>query len=129
QTWADAPNQPLICVSTVDQIGSRLLFRGYGLSESQRPVHAGLTGADSLIILDEAHLSTPFVETVQAVRRYQLRSPYAVAPPLKFIEMSATLTHTADVFEPDSNDFENGELNKRWSASKIAELRETAKFE
>jgi CRISPR-associated endonuclease/helicase Cas3 len=68
--WADSPNQPLICVSTVDQAGSRLLFRGYGTSGKRRPVDAGLIGCDSLIILDEAHLSEPFVETMKAVQKY-----------------------------------------------------------
>lgn len=129
QTWADAPNQPLICVSTVDQIGSRLLFRGYGLSESQRPVHAGLTGTDSLIILDEAHLSTPFVETVEAVRQFQSRAQRTVVPRLKLVEMSATPNSTGDAFVPDSNDFANLELGKRWSASKLAEILEPASFE
>ena len=55
--WLERPDRHAIITGTVDQIGSRLLFRGYGVGQRLWPVDAALAGTDSLIIVDEAHLS------------------------------------------------------------------------
>lgn len=125
-SWADRPNQPLVCVSTVDQVGSRLLFRGYGVGDRRRPVDAGLVGCDSLIVLDEAHLSQPFLETVRSVQRYMGWND-AVLPALRMVEMSATALHQDFVLEPE--DYDDAIIADRLNAPKPAKLREVADLE
>jgi CRISPR-associated endonuclease/helicase Cas3 len=65
--WIERPDRHAIVTGTVDQVGSRLLFRGYGVGERLRPIDAAMVGTDSLIVIDEAHLSDPFFTTLRDV--------------------------------------------------------------
>jgi CRISPR-associated endonuclease/helicase Cas3 len=90
--WARSPLQPTVIASTVDQVGSRLLFRGYGVSDSMTPVHAGLVGNDALILLDEAHCAKPFDQTMQAVKSYRAWGDEPNPAPFQFVSLTATPT-------------------------------------
>lgn len=85
--WLDRPDRHAIITGTIDQIGSRLLFRGYGTGQHLRPIDAALTGTDSLILVDEAHLAAPFVRTVRDA--VNLEPPGTWRPPV-VVSMSAT---------------------------------------
>ncbi|MCC6877540.1 MAG: type I-U CRISPR-associated helicase/endonuclease Cas3 [Sandaracinaceae bacterium] len=91
--WRDDPSRPAIVVGTVDMIGSRLLFSAYGrVGPWGRSLEAGLLGQDCLLVLDEAHLSSPFAATLAAVPRH--RGDFA---PFAVIRTGATMAPVRDL--------------------------------
>lgn len=131
--WARTPAQPVVVVSTVDQVGSRLLFRGYGLARdttNELSVHAGLLGCDAILFLDEAHLSQPFLQTLQAVREYRDWSQYPVGGPWQVVALSATPRDGGggpSALAASPEDVAHPKLGRRLRASKLATLRKVAK--
>jgi CRISPR-associated endonuclease/helicase Cas3 len=87
-SWVDRPDQPAVVVGTVDQVGSRLLFRGYGVSERRRPLDAALVGTDALLVVDEAHLAAALTTTLDATRARD--TPRIGLPGLDVVRMTAT---------------------------------------
>lgn len=71
--WSERPERAAIVIGTIDMIGSRLLFSGYGRGFKHRPLHAGFTGQDVLLVHDEAHLEPAFQCLIEAVRNEQER--------------------------------------------------------
>jgi CRISPR-associated endonuclease/helicase Cas3 len=93
--WLADPAMPAIIVGTVDMIGSRLLFSGYGVSRKMRSYQAGLLGVDALIVLDEAHLVPPFAHLLRSIERDTSLQPSnegsrALVPRFVFLPLSAT---------------------------------------
>lgn len=112
--WLQDPSRPAIIVGTVDMIGSRLLFEGYGVSRKMRPYHAGLLGADALALLDEAHLVPPFEALLadiaeDADHRYGSNDAglAALVPKFRLLPLSATgRRQTAQPFALEADDFD-----------------------
>lgn len=94
--WLEDPSSPAIVVGTIDMIGSRLLFSGYGVSPKMRPYHAGLLGADTLVVIDEAHLVPAFEDLLRQVERGaesfgpKDQSLSRLLPSFKLLSLSAT---------------------------------------
>lgn len=88
--WTSDPSVPAIIVGTVDMVGSRLLFSGYRSSYKWRPLDAGLLGQDSLLVLDEAHLSEPFAKLLRDIGS---NGPFqrGCGKPARVVCMSATV--------------------------------------
>jgi CRISPR-associated endonuclease/helicase Cas3 len=86
--WRRDPSRPAIIVGTVDMIGSRLLFSGYGCGFRSKPLHAGFLGQDALLVHDEAHLEPAFQSLLTAIADTQRRGNEP--RPLKVLALSAT---------------------------------------
>lgn len=123
--WAKRPDQPVLGVSTVDQVGSRLLFRGYGVGPRSASIHAGLLGNDTLILLDEVHLAVPFTQTLAVIRERYQRKVDGLPQRFGVVRMSATAGPVEPawrVFGLDDADRAHLVLAARLTASKRAEL-------
>lgn len=99
--WLPRPDQPAVVAGTVDQFGSRLLFRGYGASERMRPIDAALVGLDSWLVVDEAHIAGPLAATAARVKAYQQAGGAIGVPPLRMTLMSATVRSAENVLAAD----------------------------
>jgi CRISPR-associated endonuclease/helicase Cas3 len=117
--WLEDPAAPAIIVGTVDMVGSRLLFEGYGVSRKMRPYHAALLGVDTLVVLDEAHLVPPFERLLDAIARdanvFGWREP---VPSFKMLPLSATGRSVEGALELTPADLEHPIVKKRLRAHK-----------
>ncbi|MGJ6962528.1 type I-G CRISPR-associated helicase/endonuclease Cas3g [Streptosporangium sp. G11] len=120
--WLERPDRYAVVVGTVDQIGSRLLFRGYQVGQHLRPIDAALTGTDSLIVIDEAHLAEPLIKTIRSAFTAD-RPQVAVGPQPTLITMSATTpAHQGQQVHRADTDEQNEIARERLAASRRLHL-------
>ena len=94
QLWYFDPSRAAVAIGTVDMIGSRLLFSGYGgLGRYRRSSHAGLLAQDALVVFDEAHLTPAFAETLEAIDE-KIKRAHCLRP-FHVMFLSATLPPSA----------------------------------
>ncbi|MGA7495215.1 MAG: type I-U CRISPR-associated helicase/endonuclease Cas3 [Isosphaeraceae bacterium] len=117
--WSADPSRPAVILGTVDMIGSRLLFSGYGLGFKTKPLHAGFLGQDALLVHDEAQLEPAFQELVVAIKQEQDRCKEFRR--FRVMELSAT-SRGSDVFGLSEQDRAVPEVQKRIHATKILHL-------
>jgi CRISPR-associated endonuclease/helicase Cas3 len=125
EEWKADPARPVIVIGTIDMIGSKLLFSGYGDGRYGRTHHAGLIGYDALIVHDEAHLTPAFNDLLRAVAQEQAREtarsrrPAAVVRHVRVVELSATRRETnGDSFTLEPEDEDDRLVQERMTATK-----------
>ncbi|HTN01212.1 MAG TPA: type I-U CRISPR-associated helicase/endonuclease Cas3, partial [Planctomycetaceae bacterium] len=129
--WRLDPARPAIIVGTVDMIGSRLLFSGYGVGFKSRPLHAGFLGQDTLVVHDEAHLEPAFQSLLESILKEQRHGRFPDCRTLErqFRVMALTATSRgsdAGRLELSEADRKNPVARKRLQAQKSLRLHPIA---
>lgn len=122
--WLKNPAKPAVIIGTVDMVGSRLFFSGYGAGKKIRPFYAGMLGQDSLVVLDEAHLSPALEKSLADMKEIASDVPRKVRPP-KTLFMSATRRpdrDELDILSLDGADLEFKAVRDRYEAQKALSL-------
>lgn len=122
--WSESPARPAIIIGTVDMIGSRLLFSGYGVGFKLKPLHAGFLGQDSIIVHDEAHLEPRFQDLLLAIQVTQKEETgnRPLFRPLHVLELSATPRSPQDPIRINNNDRKQEVVKERIFATKKLHL-------
>lgn len=124
EEWKADPARPAVIIGTIDMIGSKLLFSGYGDGRYLRAQHAGIVGQDSLIVHDEAHLTPTFSDLLHQLDAQQRRD--REPRPLQVVELSATSRDSIGAtlgLEPE--DEKDEVVRRRLDATKRVHLHET----
>lgn len=128
--WLTRPDSAGVVTGTVDQVGSRLFFRGYGVSPRRWPIDAALTGNDSLILVDEAHLAVALTTSLGAAQFHdQFSGELGVLPP-SVVQMSATTRRVGSGWSPvfdEAAHLAHPVASQRLLAGKSLTLRTTKK--
>ncbi len=128
EEWRNDPARAAIVIGTVDMIGSKLLFSGYGDRLYKRAHHAGLIGQDVLIVHDEAHLTPAFSDLLHSVETTQKKDPQKKdyePKPVRVMELSATRRDSSgndDVFPWKEEDEQDEFVKDRLDAKKKLHL-------
>jgi CRISPR-associated endonuclease/helicase Cas3 len=120
--WSADPSRPAIICGTVDMIGSRLLFSGYGVGRNSKPLHAGFLGQDVLLVHDEAHLEPAFQTLIEAIEKEQTRCNEFGK--FRVMELSATSRGDGDEFKLTPSDEQHAIVQQRIGANKKIHLHE-----
>jgi CRISPR-associated endonuclease/helicase Cas3 len=114
--WRYDPSRPAVIIGTVDMIGSRLLFSGYGTGFKYRPLHAGFLGQDALLVHGETHLDPAFQELLEEITKMQSHEFMK----LWVMSMTATMRSGGSSESPilTERDYNHPEAMKRLQAKK-----------
>ncbi len=88
--WIRRPEDDAVIVGTLDQLVSRALMRGYGVSRYAWPIHYALLHNDALWVFDEVQLMGEALATSTQLDGFRRRYPES-AGPVRSIWMSATV--------------------------------------